>query len=219
MQKVLGTSFIFLLGAVLLLVACAQPEATRTPTLALPITATPAPTTASTKVPAPTATLAPAAIPTYIATPASIPTPSPAPKPLPSETVAAPTLTASTLATLPTVAATPPPTTVFQPQARPIRSRRIFVTTESLWAGHPASRTVTRLALPSGKQVWQSDIGCEPATLSRAEHRLFVACFDSGEVLVLDDMDGDILARRLGGPWAFWRAGRWRALVCDASTR
>jgi len=51
--------------------------------------------------------------------------------------------------------------------------------------------------------VWQTSIGCEPATLSREAHRLFVACFDSGEVLVLDDTNGNMLARRWVGHGPF----------------
>ena len=59
------------------------------------------------------------------------------------------------------------------------------------------------MALPDGKRLWQSDIGCEPATLARKGHRLFVACFDSGEILVFDDADGNILARKWVGHGPF----------------
>ena len=180
MQRVLRRPSIFLLSAVLLIVACAQPEATHTAVS----TATPIPT------------------------PSSTTTPSPTPQPLPSTNVAAPTPTSagesiSKPAIPSTIAAAPTPTAVFQPPARPIRSRRILVADDSLWAGHPASRTVTRLILPGGQRVWQTSIGCEPATLSRTEPILFVACFDSGELLALDERTGESLARRWVGHGPF----------------
>ena len=84
-----------------------------------------------------------------------------------------------------------------------MRSARMIVTDDALWAGHPASLTVSRLGLPDGLPVWQTDVGCEAATMARLEPRLFVACFDSGELVVLDDRSGDVLARsRVGhGPF------------------
>lgn len=98
----------------------------------------------------------------------------------------------------------PTPTAVtIQVPSSPLRSRRILVTNDSLWAGHPASRTVTRLALPDGQRLWQSEVGCEPATLARTELRLFVACFDSGELLVLDEGTGETIARRWVGHGPF----------------
>ena len=74
---------------------------------------------------------------------------------------------------------------------------------DSLWAGHPASRTMTRLALPDGERVWQSAIGCEPATLFLVPSRLYVTCFDSGELLALDQGTGEILARKWVGHGPF----------------
>ena len=162
----------------LLLVACAPPEPSPTavpPTLG---TATPTSSSASATTPAATATSAP--------------------RPTPTENLTTPT---------PTVALTAPATitakAVFQPPARPIRSRRILVDKDSLWAGHPASRTITRLALPGGQRVWQSAIGCEPATLFLDPPRLYLTCFDSGELLVLDRGTGEILARTWVGHGPF----------------
>ncbi|MCZ6891813.1 MAG: beta-propeller fold lactonase family protein [Chloroflexi bacterium] len=51
--------------------------------------------------------------------------------------------------------------------------------------------------------MWQTRIGCEPATLSRAEPILFVACFDSGELLALNERTGEIIARRWVGHGPF----------------
>ena len=116
--------------------------------------------------------------PTPTATPAPTPTPTPPPTPTP----------------------TPPP---FQPLEAPIRSTRMLVSEDSLWAGHLVSRTVTRLALPSGKLLWQTDLGCEPATLALAPGSLLVACFDSGELLVLDDEDGQLFERKQIGHGPF----------------
>ncbi len=104
--------------------------------------------------------------------------------------------------TMPPVSAPPNPTSA-QPSAAPIRSARLIVSDNALWATHPASRTVTRLALPSGKQDWQRPLGCEPATLARASGRLFVSCFDSGEVVALDEALGTILVRRWVGHGPF----------------
>ncbi|MSQ33867.1 MAG: c-type cytochrome [Dehalococcoidia bacterium] len=110
------------------------------------------------------------------------------------------TLAASLLlaACTPSPAASPPP-----PSAEPTRSARLLVSDNALWAAHPASRTVTRLALPSGNQVWQRPLGCEPATLARASGRLFVTCFDSGEVIALDEERGAIVKRRWVGRGPF----------------
>jgi YVTN family beta-propeller protein len=97
----------------------------------------------------------------------------------------------------------------FEPPDRPLRSARLIVSADALWAGHPASRTVTRLALPIGQRVWQTDIGCEAATLARVTPRLFVACFDSGELVVLDERGVDIVGRRWVGhaPFGVLAAG------------
>ena len=83
------------------------------------------------------------------------------------------------------------------------RSTRIIVTDDSLFAGHPASRTVTRLVLPDGEWSWQTDIGCEPTTLVRGNRRLTVACFDSGELVVLDEQTGEVLTRSWVGHGPF----------------
>ena len=152
----------------------------------------PTPTPTSTSVPTPTA-----ALPTVVG---PIPTPTPARVPTPTPTV------------VPASVATPTPTPAapaFQPPDRPLRSARLIVTQDALWAGHPASRTVTRIALPIGQRVWQTDIGCEAATLARVTPRLFVACFDSGELIVLDDRGGEIVARRWVGhaPFGVLAAG------------
>lgn len=83
------------------------------------------------------------------------------------------------------------------------RSARIVVTDTALWAGHAASRTVTRLALPGGARAWQTAVGCEPATVALADDRVYVACFDSGEVVVLDAGSGVVVSRRTVGHGAF----------------
>jgi len=83
------------------------------------------------------------------------------------------------------------------------RSARLVVTDASLWAGHVASRTVTRLALPGGARVWQAAVGCEPATLALSAERIYVACSDSGEVVALDAATGSVVARRTVGHGAF----------------
>ena len=111
-------------------------------------------------------------------------------------TVVPPTATATAA---PTLTSTPPPTPTpppFQPPEAPIRSTRILVSEDSLWAGHVASGTVTRLSLPSGKLLWQTDLGCEPASIALAPGDLLAACFDSGELLVLDDEDGQLFERK-----------------------
>ena len=74
---------------------------------------------------------------------------------------------------------------------------------DALWTGHPASQTVTRLSVSDGLPVWRTDVGCEPATMDRIEPRLFVACFDSGELVVLDDETGKQLLRRWVGHGPF----------------
>ncbi len=91
----------------------------------------------------------------------------------------------------------------FVPSDRPVRSSRMIVVADALWTGHPASQTVTRLSVSDGLPAWRTDIGCEPATMDRAESRLFVACFDSGELVVLDDATGEQLLRRWVGHGPF----------------
>ena len=136
------------------------------------------------------------------------PSPTPTPTTETPEIAPSPTATATPRpapVTLPTATATPPTPQLppFQPSERPLRSTRLMVTDDALWAGHPASRTVTRLALPAGRRSWQTKLDCEPATLARANSRLYVACFDSGEVVVLDDRSGQILARSRVGSGPF----------------
>ena len=103
----------------------------------------------------------------------------------------------------PTVAATPTPIPPFEPPDRPLRSTRIIVTNDALWAVHPASNTVTHQTLPSGDRVWQTNIQCTPGTLARGDIHLFVACFDSGELVVLDADTGEAVARTLVGHGPF----------------
>lgn len=91
----------------------------------------------------------------------------------------------------------------YAPPAQPLRTARLVVANDALWAGHPASRTVTRLRLPDGRVAWQTSLGCEPATLARSELRLFVTCFDSGEVAVLEDQTGKVIQRRWIGRGPF----------------
>ena len=116
----------------------------------------------------------------------------------------------------PTLASTrvPDPTPTATPPSLPLpssdllsRSARLIVTDDSLWAGHPASRTVTRLSLPDGQRLWQTEIGCEAATLARTAPRLYVACFDSGEVVVLDSATGELLGRKWVGHGPFGLLG------------
>ena len=128
---------------------------------------------------------------------------------------ATPSPTAVTTATAtpePTATFTPTPTqppAPFQEPAAPLRSARILVTDDALWATHVATRTVTRLALPSGRRIWQTMLGCQPATLTRTTGRVIVACFDSGELLVLEDVGGGVLYRtRVGhGPFGVLATG------------
>ena len=120
----------------------------------------------------------------------------PEPSPTP---ISVPSPTPTTL--IPTAA--PVVTEAFQPPDQPLRSMRMIVTDNALWAGHPASRTVIRLSLPNGQQMWQIGVGCEPATMAYLKPRLFVACFDSGELLVLDAQSGDVLSRNAIGHGPF----------------
>ena len=53
------------------------------------------------------------------------------------------------------------PTIPFQLSASTMRSTRIIVSDDSLWAGHPASKSVIGLNLPGGNRMWQTSIGCE----------------------------------------------------------
>lgn len=83
------------------------------------------------------------------------------------------------------------------------RSARIVVTDSALWAGHVPSRTVTRLALPAGTPAWRTAVSCEPATLALAADRIYVACFDTGEVVALDAASGAVVTRRIVGHGTF----------------
>lgn len=97
--------------------------------------------------------------------------------------------------------ATPVPTAEPSPIPLPMaaRSSRLVVTEAALWAGHAASRTVSKLALPDGRRVWQTVVGCEPGTLAASDARLYAACVDTGEVVVLDPASGAVLRRvRIG---------------------
>jgi len=87
--------------------------------------------------------------------------------------------------------------------AAPIRSARLVVEADALWATHAASRTVTRLALPGGARTLQVDLRCEPGTLVYEAARLYVTCVDTGEVIALDAVSGQTVARRTIGHGAF----------------
>lgn len=79
------------------------------------------------------------------------------------------------------------------------RSARLVVAADALWAGHAASGTVTKLALPDGQRVWQTAVGCEPGTLAGSDTRVYAACVDTGEVVALDASSGAIVRRsRIG---------------------
>ena len=92
-----------------------------------------------------------------------------------------------------------PPLPPFQAPAGALRSARLLVTEDSVIAGHPASRTVTRLARQDGRRRWQTNVGCEPATIVMGESRLFVACSNTPDIVVLDKADGAVLDRRAVG--------------------
>ncbi len=83
------------------------------------------------------------------------------------------------------------------------RSSRLVVTADALWAGHAASKTVSKLALPAGTRVWQTAVGCEPGTLASSGPRLYAACVDTGEVVLLDASTGAIVRRARVGHGAF----------------
>ncbi len=83
------------------------------------------------------------------------------------------------------------------------RSSRLVVTADALWAGHAASKTVTKIALPAGTRSWQTAVGCEPATLASSGERIYVACVDTGEVLSLDAASGAVQKRAAIGHGAF----------------
>lgn len=63
-------------------------------------------------------------------------------------------------------------------------------------AGRAGSQTVTALTLPSGRRLWQTDLGCEPATLAICAGRVYVALVDTGELAVIDGRAGALLERR-----------------------
>jgi YVTN family beta-propeller protein len=79
----------------------------------------------------------------------------------------------------------------------------MLVTSDSLWAAHPASQSVIGLSLPDGKQMWQTELECEPTTLTRLDSHLFVTCFDTGELVVLGAGSGKVLKSRWVGYGAF----------------
>ncbi len=137
-------------------------------------------------------------------TPTVVPAPSPSPSPTPPATpTSRPEPTATTVPPTPTLVPTPTPMPAFEAPDSPLRSQRLVVSNDSLWAGHPASQTVTRLSLPDGEALWQTDLGCEPATLALADGHLYVACFDSGELLALDEETGAEVERRWVGHGPF----------------
>ena len=104
---------------------------------------------------------------------------------------------------IPTTTPTSTPVLSFQPSESTVRSTRIVVTDRSLWAVHPASNAVIGLSLRHEKRVWHTVIGCEPTTLTHSYSRLFVNCFDTGELVVLDVGSGEVLKRRWVGYGAF----------------
>ena len=183
------------------MVTCTRPEPLPTPTPS-PV---PAPTRSLTPTPAGAPTgdlrLTPAPTTTAVPSPTATPSPTPTATGAPSPTATPSPTPAATAAPPPT--ATPTPAPAFQATDHPLRSARLIISDDALWAGHPASRTVTRLGLPGGGRDWQTDVGCEPATLARSNSRLFVACFDSGEVLVIDERSGEILTRKSVGHGPF----------------
>ena len=138
---------------------------------------------------------APALRPTTIAMPAATPPQTSQVAPTPPTVTAPAAPTAPEVSPTPIIASVPAPTPITVPDL-PLRSTRIIVAEESLWAGHPASQTVTRLSLEDGGRSWQAEIRCEPATLARIAPRLLVSCFDSGELLVLNEESGDVLGRK-----------------------
>lgn len=83
------------------------------------------------------------------------------------------------------------------------RSARLLITNHALWAGHTATRTVTQLSLPDGELLWQTNVGCEPITLSKASPKLFATCFDTGEVVVIGEDTGEVLYRTFVGNGPF----------------
>ena len=189
-------AFIAILAAALFVAACSD-DAPPAPTIGVP-TVTPTPTPIPIPTPVPTATPSPVPTPTPAPTPTPIPTAPPTPTLMPTPTPR-PTQ-------VPTAA---PPPAPFSPPDGPVRSARLIVSSDALWAGHPASRTVTRLALPSGERVWQTQVACEPVTLARSGPTILVACFDSGELILLDAQDGSLLERKeMGyGPFGLLATG------------
>lgn len=85
----------------------------------------------------------------------------------------------------------------------PRRSARIALDGGRLIAGHTNSKTVTAVALPSGTHAWQRHLGCAPTTLALEADEIYVACQDSGEVVVLDAETGAVRRRRVVGHGAF----------------
>src|SRR5689334_5197517 len=91
----------------------------------------------------------------------------------------------------------------YPPMAQPIRSARLLVSEDALWASHPASQTISMISLPDGNRIWQTPLGCEPATLARSESKIYAACYDSGNIAVLDEKTGKVLRRRWVGHGPF----------------
>lgn len=87
-------------------------------------------------------------------------------------------------------AATAEPEAPAPPLPATARSTRLVVTADALWAGHSASRSVTRLSLPAGTRAWQTAVGCDPGTLASSGTTIYAACIDTGEVVALDAATG-----------------------------
>lgn len=83
------------------------------------------------------------------------------------------------------------------------RSTRILAGDDALVAGHSASRTVTKLGLPAGGRIWQTVVGCDPATLASSGAVVFVACADTGEIVALDAATGAVQRRARIGSGVF----------------
>ncbi|MQF69892.1 hypothetical protein FIM12_06130 [SAR202 cluster bacterium AD-804-J14_MRT_500m] len=89
------------------------------------------------------------------------------------------------------------------PSYRVRRTARLLITNYALWASHPSTQTITQLNLPNGELLWQTNVHCEPVTVSRVSPRLLATCFDTGEVIVIQENTGKILNRTFVGNGPF----------------
>lgn len=89
------------------------------------------------------------------------------------------------------------------PLPKAARSSRLVVTADALWAGHSASKTVTKLSLPTGSRAWQTPVSCDPASLASSGTTIYVACTDTGEVVALDASTGAVQRRARVGSSVF----------------